>query len=82
MKFPWPLMKKLRLPRRKFSQNQSDRGQSWDFTTRKLAFNLSGYNKYGLYTHDVILMYDHPVVREALRRLPLDVLDARNFRLL
>lgn len=49
------------------------------FTIRKLAFEWSGHNKYGLYTHDII-DYDKPVVREALRRLPKDVLDARNFR--
>ncbi|EFN85190.1 Cytochrome b-c1 complex subunit 7 [Harpegnathos saltator] len=47
----------------------------------KLAFQLSGYNKYGLYTHDVI-DYTNPVVREALRRLPQDILDVRNFRII
>lgn len=45
----------------------------------KLAFNLAGYNKYGLYSDDVIY-HDSPVVKEALRRLPKEVLDARNFR--
>ncbi|XP_014478040.1 PREDICTED: cytochrome b-c1 complex subunit 7-like [Dinoponera quadriceps] len=51
------------------------------FTVRKLAFELSGYNKYGVYTHDMI-DYTDPVVREALRRLPKDMLDARNFRII
>lgn len=45
----------------------------------KLVFNLAGYNKYGLYSDDVIY-HDSPVVKEALRRLPKEVLDARNFR--
>lgn len=78
MKFSWTLMKKLKLSRN-FSQNQNNRRQSWTFTLRKLAFNLAGYNKYGLYSHDVIY-YDDPVIHETLRRLPQDVVDARNFR--
>lgn len=49
------------------------------FALRKKAFELSGYNQYGLYTHDVI-DYTDPVVREALRRIPEDMLNARNFR--
>lgn len=79
MKFPWTLIKKLKLSRWNFPQNQYDSGQSWKFALRKLVFNLSGYNKYGLYTHD-IMYYDTPAMYEALRRLPEDVLDARNFR--
>lgn len=79
MKFPWTLVKNLKLSKRNFTQNQCDYGQSWKFTLKKLAFNLSGYNKYGLYTHDIIY-YDDPVVCEALRRLPEEVVDARNFR--
>ncbi|OAD61262.1 Cytochrome b-c1 complex subunit 7 [Eufriesea mexicana] len=47
---------------------------------RKFAFNLTGFNKYGLYSDDV-LYYDHVVTMEAVRRLPKDVLDARNFRI-
>ncbi|TGZ54465.1 cytochrome b-c1 complex subunit 7 [Temnothorax longispinosus] len=77
MKFPWTLMKNLKLSRWNFVQNDCE--QNWQFTLRKLVFNLSGYNKYGLYTHDIIY-YDDPVVREALRRIPEEVLDARNFR--
>lgn len=74
-------MKNLKLPRRNLGQSQRgyENKKSMSFTLRKLAFEWSGYNKYGLYTHDVI-DYNHPIVREALRRLPKDVLDARNFR--
>lgn len=78
IKFPW-LIKNLKFSRRNFAQNQCENKKSWAFILRKLAFKWSGYNKYGLYTHDVIY-YDDPVVREALRRLPVDMLDARNFR--
>jgi len=79
MKFSWTLIKNLKLPKRNFTQNQCNYEQNWKFTLKKLAFNLSGYNKYGLYTHDIIY-YDDPVVCEALRRLPEEVMDARNFR--
>ncbi|KAG7213647.1 hypothetical protein KM043_002893 [Ampulex compressa] len=54
--------------------------KSWKFVFGELAFNSSGYNKYGLYSHD-LLRREVPIIREALRRLPKDVLDARNFRL-
>lgn len=63
-------------------RSQYNRGgtkETWNYTLRRLAFQWSGYNRYGLYTHDVI-NYAHPVVREALRRLPEDMVDARNFR--
>lgn len=58
-----------------------DRGntKNMTFTLKKFAFEWSGYNRYGLYSHDVI-DYTNPVICEALRRLPKDVLDARNFR--
>ncbi|CAL1677115.1 unnamed protein product [Lasius platythorax] len=82
IKFPWALIKNLQLSRRNFAQNQCcGSKKSWGFILRKLAFEWSGYNKYGLYTHDVI-DYNHPVVCEALRRLPIDMLDARNFRII
>lgn len=81
IKFHCALIKNLKLSKRNFAQNQYDCGskKSWGFILRKLAFEWSGFNKFGLYTHDVIY-YDDPVVREALRRLPMDMLDARNFR--
>ncbi|XP_033333842.2 cytochrome b-c1 complex subunit 7 [Megalopta genalis] len=48
---------------------------------KKIAFNLAGWNQYGLYTDDV-LSENYPVVREVLRRLPKDVQDARTFRMI
>lgn len=54
-------------------------GKGLGFELRKFAFNLSGYNKYGLYTCDVIDESD-PIVAEALRRLPKNVLEYRTFR--
>lgn len=83
-KLPWSLIKSLKLPRRDIIRNQckdkkNGDKKDWAFTLRKYAFEWMGYNGYGLYTHDII-NYDHPVIREALRRLPKDMLDARNFR--
>ncbi|KAG5321788.1 QCR7 protein, partial [Acromyrmex heyeri] len=80
MKLPWTLMKNLKLPRRNFAQNQHK--ENWRFTLAKSLFNSMRYNRYGLYTHDVMYNYSHPVVCEALRRLPEEVLDARNFRII
>lgn len=65
-----PMMKHPKRPEKK---------NSWTFMMSKLVFNLAGYNRYGLYSDDVIY-HDSPVVKEALRRLPKEVLDARNFR--
>ncbi|XP_036143636.1 cytochrome b-c1 complex subunit 7-like [Monomorium pharaonis] len=82
MKFSWKLIKNLKL--RNFPQKQypqSECGESWEYNFRKFIFNWAGYNRYGLYTHDLIY-YNDPVVRAALRRLPKDVLDARNFRII
>ncbi|XP_076175253.1 cytochrome b-c1 complex subunit 7 [Ptiloglossa arizonensis] len=56
-------------------------GKGLGFELRKFAFNLSGYNKYGLYTCDVIDESD-PIVAEALRRLPKNVLEYRTFRII
>ncbi|XP_029175826.1 cytochrome b-c1 complex subunit 7-like [Nylanderia fulva] len=81
IKFPWTLIKNLQLSRQNFTQNQCESKKRWRFNVRKFAFEWSGYNKYGLYTHDVI-DYTDPVVYKALRRLPMDILDARNFRII
>ncbi|XP_071865406.1 cytochrome b-c1 complex subunit 7 [Bombus fervidus] len=62
------------------SQIQNNRN-TWRMKIKKQAFYLSGYHKYGLYTHDIFYDQD-PVIREALRRLPIQVLDSRNFRLI
>lgn len=81
VKSPPRLIKNLKLLTQNFAQNQHDSKEkkSWAYRWRKLVFEWAVFHKYGLYTHDVI-DYDHPVIREALRRLPEDVLDARNFR--
>ncbi|XP_076629187.1 cytochrome b-c1 complex subunit 7 [Colletes latitarsis] len=55
--------------------------KDYGFKIRKLMFNWAGYNKYGLYSHDVF-DYADPFIKEALRRLPKNVLDARNFRIM
>lgn len=47
---------------------------------QKWAYNLSGFNKYGLMRDDVL--YEDADVTEALRRLPQKKLDERNYRIL
>lgn len=47
---------------------------------QKWAYNLSGFNKYGLHRDD--LLYEDSDVKEALRRLPQKYVDERNFRIL
>ncbi|XP_015912522.2 cytochrome b-c1 complex subunit 7 [Parasteatoda tepidariorum] len=46
---------------------------------KKWFFNKAGYQKYGLFRDDCI--YETPVVKEAIRRLPQDVIDARVYRI-
>ncbi|CAK9801887.1 Cytochrome b-c1 complex subunit 7 [Anthophora quadrimaculata] len=46
---------------------------------QKWAYNYSGFNQYGLLRDD--LLYETPDVTEALRRLPLHIMEERNFRL-
>ncbi|XP_034835199.1 cytochrome b-c1 complex subunit 7-like [Maniola hyperantus] len=46
----------------------------------KWAYNLSGFNKYGLQRDDCL--YETEDVQEALRRLPAHVVDERNFRMI
>ncbi|OXU26816.1 hypothetical protein TSAR_005047 [Trichomalopsis sarcophagae] len=48
-------------------------------TLQQWMYNKAGFNQYGLMRDDMI--HETPVVKEALRRLPEDVLDARNFRI-
>ncbi|KAG5673260.1 hypothetical protein PVAND_003323 [Polypedilum vanderplanki] len=43
------------------------------------AYNLSGFNQYGLHHDDVL--YETEDVKEALRRLPQQYVDERNFRI-
>lgn len=47
---------------------------------RKWAYNLSGFNKYGLH-HDDCYDEDNSDVKEAVRRLPAHLVDERNFRI-
>jgi len=46
---------------------------------KKFHFYLAGYNQVGLYKHDLIREDDN--VKEALRRLPQNIRDAREARL-
>ena len=48
---------------------------------RKLVYNLSGFNRYGLHRDDC-LDPTNSVVAEALTRLPKDIIEERNYRLL
>ncbi|VEN37398.1 unnamed protein product [Callosobruchus maculatus] len=48
---------------------------------KKWAYNLSGFNKYGLWRDDLLNEDDHDVV-EALKRLSPKLVDERNYRLL
>lgn len=51
-------------------------------TFKRFVFRQNFYNRYGLYQDD-IREYDFcPEVKEAARRLPIDVLTERNYRLL
>lgn len=47
---------------------------------RRLAYNLSGFNKLGLMRDDCL--YEDDDVQEALRRLPEEVRNDRNYRIL
>lgn len=48
---------------------------------RKMMFKLNDYHKFGLYHDDVYPDENYnPVVQEAVRRLPGDVYDMRNYR--
>ncbi|CAG9763198.1 unnamed protein product [Ceutorhynchus assimilis] len=47
---------------------------------QKFCYNLAGFNKYGLWRDD--LLYANPDVQVALKRLPQNVVDERNYRML
>ena len=53
--------------------------QSKKFNLAEACFNLSGFNKYGLYSDDM-LYHEDPDVKEAIERLPKDVYDAKTYR--
>lgn len=49
-------------------------------SVRKWLHGLSIYNRYGLYTDDILDEDHNPAVREAVRRLPPDLYDGRTYR--
>ncbi|CAH1132846.1 unnamed protein product [Ceutorhynchus assimilis] len=48
---------------------------------QKLAYKLAGFNKYGL-VRDDLLIWEDPIVQLALKRLPSEMVNMRNFRLM
>lgn len=46
----------------------------------KWAYNLSGFNQYGLYRDDCL--HENEDVQEAVRRLPRKLYDERNYRIM
>ncbi|XP_017492665.1 PREDICTED: cytochrome b-c1 complex subunit 7 [Rhagoletis zephyria] len=46
----------------------------------KWAYNLSGFNQYGLHRDDCL--YENEDVKEAIRRLPRKLYDERNYRIM
>ncbi|KAF3430380.1 hypothetical protein E2986_11597 [Frieseomelitta varia] len=70
-----PLSSLIKRYRSQIQSNSDD----WKIKFKKFMFNSSGFNKYGLYMHD---LFDdkEPVIGEALRRQPKELLDGRNFR--
>lgn len=47
---------------------------------QRFAYNLSGFNKYGLWRDDLLL--EDADVKEALKRVPQPTIDERNYRIL
>uniref|UniRef100_A0A4Y0BGD7 Cytochrome b-c1 complex subunit 7 n=1 Tax=Anopheles funestus TaxID=62324 RepID=A0A4Y0BGD7_ANOFN len=45
----------------------------------KWAYNMAGFNQYGLHRDDCL--YENDDVKEAIRRLPEKLKDERNFRI-
>jgi len=52
--------------------------KSFKESLNKFTFNLTRYNHYGLYQDDII--YETPLVKEAIKRLPADVQQERHWR--
>ncbi|KAL3892146.1 hypothetical protein ACJMK2_004383 [Sinanodonta woodiana] len=53
--------------------------ESWRLKLQKWVYYKSGFAQLGLWRDDC--RYETPEVKEAIRRLPKDVYDARNFRI-
>lgn len=52
-------------------------------TFQKWAYQLSGFNKYGLMRDDLLVDdEEEPDIKEAIRRLPQNLLDERNYRIM
>merc|ERR1712071_90958 len=60
-------------------RNESSISRSTHLGFETFSYNASGFNKYGLMHDDVL--YETPDVEEALRRLPVQLVDDRNFRI-
>ena len=69
----------LSLTARNLSATQQTRTFVNNMAVKKWAFNLSGFNQYGLYHDDVL--YENDEVKEAIRRLPQNLQDERAFRI-
>ncbi|KAK1131872.1 hypothetical protein K0M31_016020 [Melipona bicolor] len=69
----------LLIKRWRYQSQIQKNSDDWKIKFKKLMFNLSGFNKYGLYTHD-LFDDEEPVIGEALRRQPKELVDGRNFR--
>ena len=69
----------LSLTARNLSAAQQTRTFVNNTAVKKWAFNLSGFNQYGLYHDDVL--YENDEVKEAIRRLPQNLQDERAFRI-
>lgn len=50
------------------------------FAVQKFCYNLSGFNKFGLMRDD--LLWEDEDVKEALKRLPENLVDERNYRII
>merc|ERR1712106_1054709 len=73
------LRSSIQLASRASHQISQTRGFVNNMAVKKWAFNLSGFNQYGLYHDDA--MYEYPDVKLALDRVPQHILDERAFRI-
>jgi ubiquinol-cytochrome c reductase subunit 7 len=66
---------------RGFDSRIWSKASGFSVALRRWAYNLSGFNKYGL-RHDDCYDENTLDVKEALRRLPAYLVDERNFRIM
>jgi len=62
------------------ARSVANKGPAWMGPLKKWAYNLSGFNKLGLHHDDCLDEYNEDV-KEALRRLPSQVLHERKYRI-